>query len=66
MGSTENTHGGAREGAGREALHPEGKTAKATVTVPAALLKGADKWAKKNGVTRSQAFAEGLRRLMDG
>ncbi len=58
-------HGGKREGAGRKSTaHPEGRTKPIGGSVPTSLVEQLDEWAKKNGVSRSGALTEAIRRLV--
>jgi hypothetical protein len=57
-------HGGAREGAGREPVNPEGVTGRVTVTVPESLIKQLDAVGKRNGWNRSKAVTEAIRGLV--
>ena len=54
-------HGGAREGAGREPVNPEGATDRVTITVPESLIRQLDAIAKRNRWNRSTAVTEAIR-----
>lgn len=58
------SHGGRRAGSGRKIVHPEGKSQKISITVPARLVAAADAWAAAHEATRSEAFTEAVRRLV--
>jgi metal-responsive CopG/Arc/MetJ family transcriptional regulator len=57
-------HGGKREGAGRPADNPEGKTMLVAVTVPEVLVASLDALAAEKGWNRSRAATEAIRRLV--
>lgn len=57
-------HGGARKGAGRPRLHGTAITKTVAASVPEPLINGLDRWAKTQGLTRSQAVTEAIRRLV--
>jgi hypothetical protein len=56
--------GGAREGAGRQAVHPEGATVVLTARVPETLVVQLDKYVKKVGSNRSQVVTEAIRAIL--
>lgn len=56
--------GGKREGAGRPANNPEGKTTLVAVTVPEVLVASLDAIAADKGWNRSAAVTEAIRRLV--
>lgn len=58
-------HGGAREGAGRHPVNPEGKTQMLAVTVPGELVERLDAFRAKKDWNRSQAVTEAIRGLLD-
>jgi hypothetical protein len=57
-------HGGARPGAGRKPINPEGKTTTLVVAVPEALVAQLDEVAEQRGWNRSKAATEAIRRLV--
>ena len=58
-------HGGAREGAGRKPVNPEGKTVVVAASVPSDLMEQLDAVREKRGWNRSQAITEAIRVLLD-
>ena len=57
-------HGGRRDGAGRKAVNPEGKTIIVGASVPRELVEQLNQLAAKRGWSRSQAITEAVRRLV--
>jgi hypothetical protein len=55
-------HGGARPGSGRPRLKDAGVTIAGRIAPPIAAKL--DAWAERNGLTRSRAVAEAVRRLV--
>jgi hypothetical protein len=58
-------HGGARDGAGRPPVNPEGKTQMLAVTVPGELVVRLDARRDKLSLNRSQAVTEAIRGWLD-
>jgi ribbon-helix-helix CopG family protein len=56
--------GGARPGAGRKPVNPEGRTATLAVTVPESLIAQLDELAVRRGWNRSEAVTEAIRQLL--
>lgn len=56
--------GGARPGAGRKRLYGKSETQTIAAAVPVPLVGQLDKWAEGQSLTRSQAVAEAIRRLV--
>ena len=56
-----NTHGGKREGAGRKPKHEDSTMIAARM--PAAICAKLDRFAESNGLTRTEALIEAIRRL---
>ena len=65
MAKKKKGRGGAREGAGRKPVNPEGKTVVLAASVPGELAEQLDALAKKRGWNRSQAVTEAIRGLLD-
>jgi hypothetical protein len=57
-------HGGARPGAGRKVLNPEGPTKVVAASVPESLVADLDALAERRGWGRSQAVTEAIRGLL--
>ena len=57
-------HGGARQRAGRNPKHAEGKTEKVNLNIPPALVEKLDKIAAKEDCSRSEMATEAIRQLI--
>lgn len=57
--------GGAREGAGRKPLDPDGETVRVTTDLPSDLVGRLDAYAAKHEMTRAKAIREAVRALLN-
>jgi hypothetical protein len=64
MAKKKKGRGGARDGAGRKPVNPEGKTVVLAASVPGELADQLDNLAKERGWNRSKAVTEAIRGLV--